>query len=49
MTEPYLVMEKVIKGESKFFPLDLSCESLFANDWFIVAFFLFKFERKWSV
>lgn len=28
-TEPYLVMEK----DKKCFPLDLSCESIFADDW----------------
>ena len=28
-TEPYLVM---VKGEKRF-PVDLSCESLFAEDW----------------
>lgn len=28
-TEPYLVMEK----RDKCFPLDLSCESIFAEDW----------------
>lgn len=32
MTKPYLYM---IKGDDKF-PLDLSCESMFADDWFIV-------------
>lgn len=32
MTKPYLYM---IKGEDKF-PLDLSCESIFASDWFIL-------------
>lgn len=31
-TLPYIVMEK---GDSVF-PLDLSCESLFAEDWYIV-------------
>jgi len=30
-TEPYIVMEK----NGKCFPLDISCESLFANDWII--------------
>lgn len=33
MTKPYLYM---IKGEDKF-PLDLSCESIFASDWFVVT------------
>ena len=32
MTEPYLYMEK----RNKRFPLDLSCESLFAEDWELV-------------
>jgi hypothetical protein len=31
-TEPYLIMEK---GE-KVFPLDLSCESIFATDWLVL-------------
>lgn len=31
-TEPYLVMEK---GD-KVFPLDLSCESIFAEDWIVI-------------
>lgn len=31
MTQPYLYMEK---GDQKF-PLDLSCESIFANDWIV--------------
>ncbi len=31
-TKPYLYM---IKGDDRF-PLDLSCESIFAEDWFIV-------------
>lgn len=30
MTKPYLYM---VKGEDKF-PVDLSCESIFAEDWF---------------
>ena len=33
MTEPYLYM---IKGE-KMFPLDLSCESILAEDWYLVG------------
>lgn len=32
-TEPYLVM---VKGEKRF-PVDLSCESIFAEDWYIVT------------
>lgn len=32
MTKPYLYM---IKGEDKF-PVDLSCESIFATDWYLV-------------
>lgn len=32
MTKPYLYM---IKGE-EMFPLDLSAESIFAEDWFVV-------------
>lgn len=32
MTKPYLYM---IKGSDKF-PVDLSCESIFANDWYEV-------------
>jgi hypothetical protein len=35
-TEPYLVMEKLVNGVKKVFPLDLSCESIFAEDWFVV-------------
>lgn len=31
-TEPYLAM---VKGEKRF-PVDLSCESIFANDWKLV-------------
>lgn len=31
MTKPYLYM---VKGEDKF-PVDLSCESIFAEDWYI--------------
>ena len=31
MTKPYLVMKK---GDDMF-PLDLSCESIFAEDWYI--------------
>lgn len=43
-TEPYLVMEKMVKAKNidgtdgeakKIFPLDLSCESIFAEDWYI--------------
>lgn len=33
MTKPYLYM---IKGDQKF-PLDLSCESIFAEDWFVYS------------
>lgn len=33
MTKPYMYM---VKGDDKF-PLDLSCESIFAEDWYIVA------------
>lgn len=39
MTEPYLYMEKIDMGKSEpdskmvRFPLDLSCESLLADDW----------------
>ena len=36
MTEPYLYMEKRVGGELVRFPLDLSCESLMAEDWIIV-------------
>ena len=38
-TLPYLVMEKGTKGEGDYarFPLDLSAESVFAEDWFEVA------------
>lgn len=34
-TEPYIVMQKGDKeaGNYKRFPLDLSCESIFAEDW----------------
>lgn len=37
MTEPYLYMEKTVPFSSivKRFPLDLSCESVLANDWLI--------------
>jgi len=37
-TLPYLVMEKGIKGDLTYarFPLDLSAESIFAEDWIIV-------------
>jgi hypothetical protein len=36
MTEPYLYMKKVNPNDfsdAKLFPLDLSCESLLAEDW----------------
>jgi hypothetical protein len=34
MTEPYLYMKKAgLDGEDKLFPVDLSCESLLAEDW----------------
>jgi len=32
-TEPYFVMQK---GEKRF-PVDLSCESIFADDWYVVT------------
>lgn len=32
MTKPYLVM---VKGNDMF-PVDLSCESIFADDWYIL-------------
>lgn len=37
-TEPYLYMikESVNGSKKKRFPLDMSCESMFADDWFIV-------------
>lgn len=36
-TKPYLYMMKSKEGEkTDRFPLDLSCESLFAEDWVIV-------------
>lgn len=38
MTEPYLYMEKWANGpgsETLRFPLDLSCESILADDWYI--------------
>lgn len=35
-TEPYLVMEKGENDTYKRFPLDLSAESIFADDWVIV-------------
>lgn len=37
-TEPYLVMEKGSKEENNYkrFPLDLSCESIFADDWVVI-------------
>jgi len=37
MTEPYLYMEKSVNGKVKRFPLDLSCESVLSEDWFVVA------------
>ena len=38
-TLPYLVMEKYGKGSEDYarFPLDLSAESIFAEDWIIVG------------
>lgn len=42
MTLPYLYMEKIANGEvgdlpkTNLFPCDLSCESIFAEDWKIV-------------
>lgn len=33
MTKPYLYM---VKGDDKF-PVDLSCESLFADDWYEIT------------
>ena len=35
-TEPYLVMEKGEGDSRKRFPLDLSAESIFADDWVVV-------------
>lgn len=35
-TEPYLVMEKGNGETYKRFPLDLSAESIFADDWYVV-------------
>ncbi len=35
-TEPYMVMEKGEGENYKRFPLDLSAESIFANDWQVV-------------
>ena len=36
MSEPYLYMEKFsINGEVVRFPLDLSCESILADDWVV--------------
>lgn len=32
MTKPYLIM---VKGDD-IFPVDLSCESIFAEDWYIL-------------
>lgn len=39
MTKPYLYMEKSNKETPTIerFPLDLSCESIMAEDWFIMA------------
>ncbi len=39
MTKPYLYMEKKLDefGAVERFPLDLSCESIMAEDWFIIA------------
>lgn len=36
MTEPYLYMEKKVMYETIRFPFDPSCESIFANDWYLV-------------
>lgn len=36
MTESYLYMEKFQDGKRKRFPLDLSCESILAEDWKII-------------
>lgn len=37
MTKPYLYMEKeTIQGETERFPLDLSAESIFGEDWYEV-------------
>lgn len=36
-TEPYIVMKKTANEKSRRFPLDLSCESIFAEDWEIVT------------
>lgn len=38
MTKPYLFMEKEENGELVRFPLDLSAESIFAEDWSILPF-----------
>lgn len=41
-TKPYLYMTKVLKNEeggiesTDRFPLDMSCESMFAEDWYLV-------------
>lgn len=35
MTEPYLYMEKFTNNGVARFPIDLSCESLLAEDWII--------------
>lgn len=36
MTESYLYMEKFQDSKLKRFPLDLSCESILADDWIIL-------------
>lgn len=36
MTESYLYMEKIQDCKLKRFPLDLSCESILADDWIIL-------------
>lgn len=36
MTQPYLYMEKETMTGDVRFPLDLSCESIFAEDWYEV-------------
>lgn len=33
MNQPYIAMEKVVRGRLRRFPIDLSCESIFAEDW----------------
>ena len=35
MTEPYLYMEKNSNGKTIRFPLDLSCESLMSDQWYV--------------